>query len=479
MTDIKKNDTLELTIESIAFGGKGIARKNNFVIFVRDALPGQTVKALIIKKKSGFAEAIITEVLQSSPDEIPAPCPYFGDCGGCRFQNLAYPAQLAMKTAQVRELYAHLAGMPDIPILSALPAPQIYAYRNKMDFSTGVSRWIMKENDPGGDRDFAIGLHAPGRFDKILDIDACLLQDEECNALLRLVRDRVKKERIPLNDQRTYQGFLRNIIIRKGQHSGELMLNLVTRHENTNILKPLVQTVLAVFPQITSIVNNITDSKGDHSVGEREILLHGMPVIHDSLGGKNYEIAANAFFQTNTRAAEQLYGVIRDFASPKAKDVVWDFYCGTGSIALYLADAVKKVYGFELVEDAVNNAKRNALRNGVENCAFFTADLDRFLQRNPEMIAGLEKPDLAIVDPPRSGLNPKFLQQLIALRPPRIVYVSCNPATQARDIVQLSEAGYGAKKIQAVDMFPHTAHIETVALLEKETGSKRCLNLTT
>ncbi|MFO7840705.1 MAG: TRAM domain-containing protein, partial [Fidelibacterota bacterium] len=303
MTDIKKNNLLELKIESIAFGGKGIARKDNFVIFVRDALPGQFVKALIIKKKSGFAEAIIREVLRSSPDEIPAPCPYFGDCGGCRFQNLAYPAQLAMKTAQVRELYAHLAGMPDIPILPALPAPEIYGYRNKMDFSTGVSRWIQKENDPGGDRNFAIGLHAPGRFDKILDIEACLLQDEECNALLRLVRNWAKKERIPLNDQREYSGFLRNVIIRKGRHSGELMLNLVTRHENTNILEPLVKKVLVSFPQITSIVNNITDAKGDHSIGEREILLHGNAVIHDSLGGKNFEIAANAFFQTNTRAA--------------------------------------------------------------------------------------------------------------------------------------------------------------------------------
>jgi 23S rRNA (uracil1939-C5)-methyltransferase len=465
MTDIKKNDELELKIESIAFGGKGIARKDNFVIFVRDALPGQIVKALIIKKRSGFAEAIITDVIQHSPDEIPAPCPYFGDCGGCRFQNLAYPAQLAMKTAQVRELYTHLAGMPDIPILPALPAPETYGYRNKMDFSTGVSRWIMKENDPGGDRDFAIGLHAPGRFDKILDIEACLLQDEECNALLRLVRDWAKKERIPLNDQRKYTGFLRNVMIRKGQHSGELMLNLVTRHENTKVLEPLVQKVLVSFPQITSIVNNITDSKGDHSIGEREILLHGKPVIHDSLGGKNYEIAANAFFQTNTHAAEQLYDVVLDFASPRETDVVWDFYCGTGSIALFMAEKVKKVYGFELVEDAVRNAKRNALKNGVENCAFFTADLDRFLQRNPELIAGLEKPDLAIVDPPRSGLNPKFLQQLIGLRPPRIVYVSCNPATQARDIVLLSEAGYRTEKIQPVDMFPHTAHIESVALL--------------
>ncbi|MDD4960641.1 MAG: 23S rRNA (uracil(1939)-C(5))-methyltransferase RlmD [Candidatus Marinimicrobia bacterium] len=465
MIDIRKNDELELKIESIAFGGKGIARKDNFVIFVRDALPGQIVKALIIKKRSGFAEAIITDVIQHSPDEIPAPCPYFGDCGGCRFQNLAYPAQLAMKTAQVRETYAHLAGMPDIPILPALPAPEIYGYRNKMDFSTGVSRWIQKENDRGGDRDFAIGLHAPGRFDKILDIDACLLQDEERNAIFHEIREIVREENLPLNNPREQSGFLRNIVIRKGEHSGEIMVNIVTRYENKDLLDAWIAPLTIKFPAICSVVNNITNSMGDQSVGEKEVLLFGKPVIHDCLGGKNYEIAANAFFQTNTRAAEQLYEVVLDFASPRETDVVWDFYCGTGSIALFIAEKVKKVYGFELVEDAVRNAKRNAVQNGVENCAFFTADLDRFLQQNPELIAGLEKPDLVIVDPPRSGLNPKFLQQLIGLRPPRIVYVSCNPATQARDIVLLSEAGYRTEKIQPVDMFPHTAHIESVALL--------------
>lgn len=468
MESIKKNDIIKLQISDLAFGGKGIARVGELVVFVRDALPGQTVKALIIKKKSSYAEAIIRELLRPSPDQIEAPCPYFADCGGCKFQNLRYAAQLALKEKQVRDIYQHLAGMPDIRILPALEAPEIYGYRNKMDFSTGVSRWIQKENDPGGDRNFAIGLHAPGRFDKILDIEACLLEDEERNALLQLVRDWAKKEKIPLNDQRNNSGFLRNVIIRKGEHSGEIMLNLVTRYEARSQLETLVDQVKTQFPQVTSIVNNITDSKGDHSIGEREILLHGQAVIHDSLGGKHYEIAANAFFQTNTRAAEQLYGVVLDFASPNEKNVVWDFYCGTGSIALFIADKVKKVYGFELVEDAVMNAKRNAQRNGVRNCEFFTADLDRFLQRNPKLIAGLEKPDLTIVDPPRSGLNPKFLQQLIRLRPPRIVYVSCNTATQARDIVQLSEAGYRTKKIRPVDMFPHTAHIETVALLEKE-----------
>ncbi len=469
MTEIKKNELVELTIDSIAFGGKGIARVDNFVVFVRDALPGQIVKALIIKKRSGFAEAIIQEIIKESPYRVEPPCPYFADCGGCKFQNLAYPQQLEMKTRQVREVYSHLVNLPDVPVLPALPAPEIYGYRNKMDFSAGVSRWMLKENDPGTPSDFAIGLHAPGRFDKILDIDACLLQDEERNAIFREIREIVREENLPLNNPREQSGFLRNIVIRKGEHSREIMVNIVTRYENKDLLDAWIAPLTTKFPAICSVVNNITNSMGDQSVGEKEVLLFGKPVIHDSLGGKNYEIAANAFFQTNTRAAEQLYDVVLDFASPNKKDMVWDFYCGTGSIALFIAEKVKKVYGFELVEDAIRNAKRNAVQNGVENCAFFTADLDRFLQRNPELIAGLEKPDLAIVDPPRSGLNPKFLQQLIGLRPPRIVYVSCNPATQARDIVQLSEAGYRVEKIRPVDMFPHTAHIESVALLVAET----------
>ena len=465
MIEIKKNSEVELYIESIAFGAKGIARINDFVIFVREALPGQTVRALIIKKKAAFAEAIIREIIKESPDHVEAPCPYFADCGGCKFQNLNYKKQLDIKTEQVKEVYMHLAKMPDIPILPALAAPEIFAYRNKMDFSTGVSRWLLKENDPGSAEDYAIGLHAPGRFDKILDIDACLLQDEKRNEIFREIRHWAQENKITLNNPRDYTGFLRSVIIRKGEHSGEVMVNLVTRYEDKKLCQPLVESLNAKFPEVTSIVNNITDSKGDHSIGEREVLLYGDSVIHDSLNDLQYEISANAFFQTNTKGAEQLYNTVVEFADLKSDMVVWDFYSGAGSISLYIADKVKQVIGFEVIRDAVKNAKKNAKRNKVPHCEFFEANLDTFLQTNQELIASLDQPDLAIVDPPRAGLNPKFVKQLIALKPPSIVYVSCNPTTQARDLQLLVEAGYEVEKIQPVDMFPHTAHIETVAKL--------------
>ena len=466
MSDLKKNSLVELTIESVAFGAKGIARINDFVIFVRDALPGQKVKALIIKKKAAFAEAIIREIIEPSLWQIDAPCPYFDDCGGCKFQNLDYQKQLDIKTEQVKDVFTHLAKMPDIPILPALAAPKQYAYRNKMDFSTGVSRWILSKNDPGTAEDFAIGLHAPGRFDRILDIEACLLQDDARNAVFQTIRTWAQTKNITLNNKREYTGYLRSIMIRKGEHSGEIMVNLITRSEDTKLLQPLVDLIRTTHPNVSSIVNNITNSKGDHSFGDKEILLYGSPVIHDTLGGLEYEISANAFFQTNTEGAEQLYDVVVDFAELKSTMVVWDFYSGAGSISLYIADKVKQVIGFEVVRDAVKNAKKNAKRNNVPHCEFFEANLDTFLQSNQEMIASLEKPDLAIVDPPRAGLNPKFVKQLIGLKPPSIVYVSCNPSTQARDIQLLVEGGYEVEKIQPVDMFPHTAHIETVAKLK-------------
>lgn len=370
-----------------------------------------------------------------------------------------------MKTEQVKDVFTHLAKMPDIPILPALAAPEQYAYRNKMDFSTGVSRWILSHDDPGTAEDFAIGLHAPGRFDRILDIDACLLQDDTRNAVFQTIRQWAQENGITLNNKREYTGYLRSVMIRKGEHSGEIMVNLITRTEDIELLKPLVETIKKKHPEVTSIVNNITDSKGDHSYGDKEVLLYGSPVIHDTLGGIDYEISANSFFQTNTKGAEQLYNVVVDFAELTPEMVVWDFYSGAGSISLYIADKVKQVIGFEVVKDAVKNAKMNAKRNKIPHCEFFEANLDTFLQTNQDLIATLDKPDLAIVDPPRAGLNPKFVKQLIGLKPPSIVYVSCNPSTQARDIQLLVEAGYEVEKIQPVDMFPHTAHIETVAKL--------------
>ncbi|MDD3806458.1 MAG: 23S rRNA (uracil(1939)-C(5))-methyltransferase RlmD [Candidatus Marinimicrobia bacterium] len=466
ISTIKKNSSYTVTIESLAFGGKGIARLQDFVIFVRDALPGQQLRIKIIRKKKQYAEAIIEDILCQSPHYIQPPCPYFQDCGGCILQNLEYSKQLSFKEQQVREIFAHLGRLNPI-ILPTKRAPEIWGYRNKMEFSAGTDRWYMKENDPGTPRDFAIGLHAPRRFDKILDLEACLLQDDERNQILQFIRNSIKALDLPLYNAKTHEGYLRNIVIRKGYHTGEIMVNFVTRDESPERLFPLVDSLLENFPNVTTIVNNINNTLGMVAFGKKEILLAGSGIIHDRLGDISYEISANSFFQTNTKGAEQLYRVIEDFVTLTGKETVWDLYCGTGSIALYLSQKTKEVFGFEVISDAISNARRNAEKNHITNCHFFEANLDKFFKKNVSLIQSLPTPDIVIVDPPRAGLHPDMLKELITLAFQKIIYVSCNPSTQARDCAAFVAQGYILEKVQPVDMFPHTAHIESVTLLKK------------
>ena len=465
--NIRKNQSITINVDSVAYGGKGVARLDNFVIFVRDALPGQYLKVKIIKKKSSFAEAIIEEIITQSPDYIDPKCIYFNDCGGCTFQNLQYSAQLKIKKQQIEDVYTHLTKLTSLKILEPLASPEIWGYRNKMEFSAGDNRWLMKENDPETPKDFAIGLHASGRFDKILDVKECFLQNDIRNKIFADIRKWMRENKITLDNPRHHTGFLRNIMIREGAYSNEIMINFITRENGKEILKPLIDDLTAHYPEITSVVNNVTKSKGQTSQGGKEILLYGNSVIHDTIGGIQYEISANAFFQTNTKGAEQLYGVVRDFARETDKPVIWDFYSGTGSIALFLADVAKKVYGFEVCSSAVKNANKNTQKNNINNCEFFEANLDKFLQTNQELIQSLLPPDIVVIDPPRAGIHPKFLKEIVNLDAPKIIYVSCNPSTQARDIEQLVTHGYKVEKIQPVDMFPHTWHIESVALLTK------------
>jgi len=466
--NIKKNQSITVSVDSAAYGGKGVARLDNFVIFVRDALPGQRLKVKIIKKKSSFAEAIIEEIIAQSPDYIAPECVYFNDCGGCTFQNLRYSAQLKIKRRQIEDVYTHLTKLTSVKILEPLPSPEIWGYRNKMEFSAGDNRWLMKENDPETPEDFAIGLHAPGRFDKILDIKKCLLQNDTRNKIFADIRQWMQENKITLDNPRHHTGFLRNIMIREGAHTDEIMINFITRENGKEILKTLIDDLIISYPEITSIVNNVTESKAQTSYGGEEILLYGNSVIHDKIGGILYEISANAFFQTNTKGAEQLYGIVREFAMETDKPVIWDFYSGTGSIALFLADIAKKIYGFEVFSEAVKNANENARKNDINNCEFFEANLDTFFQMNQKLIQSLLPPDIVVIDPPRAGIHPKFLSHIVDSGAPKIIYVSCNPSTQARDIEKLvCVYGYKVEKIQPVDMFPHTWHIESVALLTK------------
>jgi len=464
---IRKNDIVKVEIDSIAFGGKGVARIDGFVIFVRGGIPKQILKVRIIKKKKSFAEAIIMEIVKQSPYFAEPKCKYFSACGGCKHQDIDYNFQLEMKDQQVKEVIDHLGEFGNVKIEKTIPSPDILSYRNRMDFSTSVKRWVMKENDPGTADNFAIGLHAPQRWDKVIDIEKCLLQADIRNDIFQDIKKFVRGNEIELLNARQHTGFLKQIIIRAGIHTNEIMINFITCTENPEKLKPLVKLLTQKYNNIKSIVNNITTAFSNHSIGEKELLLYGKPFIQEMIGKIKYKISANSFFQTNTKGAEILFDVIKDFAEIDKKKVVWDFYSGAGSISLFLAEYSKQVYGFEIVQEAINDARNNCELNEINNCKFYFANLNNFLQKEQKLIDNLEKPDVIIIDPPRPGLNPDFLKQMLKLNAPRIVYVSCNIATQIRDINLLTQEEYKVVKFQPVDMFPHTAHLESVALLEK------------
>lgn len=460
----KVGDQCELTIESLAFGGKGIARAGGFVLFVKNGLPRQTVLARITRKRKNFGEAMVVEVLSESPLATPPRCSHFPTCGGCTFQNLDYEFQLQQKKQQVLDLYSHLGGTGSTTLNTVAPAESVFHYRNKMEFSFSNRRWVLPEEENGAKKEFALGLHVPGRYDKILDIDTCWIQKPVGNEILQTVRRVSSEEGLQPYNILNHTGFLRNLVIRVGERTGEVMVNLVTAREEPNLLHPIVERMVNNFPQISSIVNNITRRKAGVSYGEWEVVLHGLPYIHELLDGYRFEISANSFFQTNTVQAEKLLHLAVEFARLSQEDVVYDLYCGTGSTSILVAPHVKQVYGFELISAAVEDAMRNALSNELHNCRFFQGNLDNYFRVTP-VLTEIEKPDVILVDPPRSGMHPKLVKDVLTMRAQKLVYISCNPATQARDVSLLIQGGYELKRLAMVDMFPHTPHIETVALL--------------
>ena len=461
---VKRGGEYELKIDDLAFGGKGVARLENYVIFVKDALPGELVKARIAKRKKDFAEAYLLEILQPSPYRIEAPCKYFKWCGGCTWQNMSYENQLLFKKKIVEDALTRIGAIPDVTVRDVLPSPQPFAYRNKMEFSFSDRRWLLPEelHQPEVDRGFALGLHVPGTFDKILHIDHCLLQSDTANEILRFVSDWFREKGIPPYGIRSHEGFLRFLIIRQSAFNGEIMVNIVTAFEDVNLLKPLAQELQKRFPQVVSVVNNINTRLAQIAVGEKEFVLAGRAYIQDKIGDFVFNISANSFFQTNTKQAERLYEVALNFAEIDEHSVVWDLYAGTGTITLFLAQKAKEVIGFEVVESAVADARQNAREHVVKNVRFVQGDLLKTMHDVEP------KPEVIITDPPRSGMHEKVLRLINQLRPRRMVYVSCNPTTLARDLKILSER-FQVLKVQPVDMFPQTYHIETVVeLIRKE-----------
>lgn len=466
---IKKGQTVELRIEKFADRGKSLARLHGYVIFVPGAVPGDRVRARVVKRQKAFGEARIEALLEPSHLRTEPRCEYAAPCGGCKWQHVVYEAQLEAKRQSVADALRQ-TGRVDLDALglevpSVLRSERIYFYRNKMEFSFSAHRWLTDWEIASGkefDSRFALGLHVPGRFDKVLDLQACYLQSELSVRIVNATRQIAKARGWSPWDVHSHQGFLRHLVIRTPEHSDEVMVNLVTNGHDAERIDAYAALLREQFPEVTTLVNSIHTGPGQTAFGEATITVFGPGVVHDRIGPHTFEISANAFFQTNTLQAERLYAVVREMAELRPDDLLYDLYCGAGTIALCLADGVRHVVGVELIEEAVANARRNAEMNGVKNCSFVSGDMrDLF---NPAFVEEWGRPDVLVADPPRAGMHPKVVEQIAALRPERFVYVSCNPQTQARDIARLGD-GFRVEAVQPVDLFPHTHHVENVVKL--------------
>ncbi len=450
---MQRDQELELRIDSLAFGGNGVARLDGFVVFVRGALPGDSVRARVTKVQRRHAEALTTEVIEAGPVRVEAPCAHFPACGGCRFQDLSYAAQLEAKAAWVGDSLRRIAGIADPPLEPIVGAADVFGYRNKMEYSFA----------PGDDGP-EIGLHRAGRWDEVLDIERCHLTTDLGNAIRNTIRDWAREERLPAYDQATAKGYLRHLVVREGRNTGQALVQLVT-HERERFDRERLIEVLTQFPEVRSIHWAVNDTPAEVTNLPSE-LLWGEEAIEEELGGLRFRVRPNAFLQTNTRMAERLYELARDAAGLTGAETVFDLYCGIGTIGLLLARDALTIWGIEVSEESVACAIENAELNSIGNAAFFAGNVGEVLR---ELRDRAGEPDVVVVDPPRAGLAGKALRRLGELAAPRVVYVSCNPTTLAGDTKVLrDEYGYRLVRATPVDMFPHTPHVEAVAVLERQ-----------
>jgi 23S rRNA (uracil1939-C5)-methyltransferase len=454
---VAKDQELELTIESLAYGGNGVARLNGFVVFVRRGLPGDTVRARVTKVKRNHAEALATEVVRPGPHRVEAPCSHYPACGGCGFQDLAYDVQLEQKQAQVLDALRRLGGIPDPPLEQILPCePEIFHYRNKLEYSF--------TRTPSGS---ALGFHKAGRWDEVLDIRKCWLTTDLGNGIREAVREWAREEGLEAYDQADGTGYLRHLVVREGRNTGQALVQLVTA-PGEKFERGYFVEVLRRFPEVRSIHWAVNDTPAEVT-NLPTMLLWGDEAIEEQLRGLRFRVRPNAFLQTNTAMAERLYGLAGDFAGLSGRETLYDLYCGIGTIGLSLASRALTVWGIEVSEESVACALENAELNGITNAAFFAGNVGQVLE---ELRDRAGDPDVVVVDPPRAGLAGKALRRVGELGAPRVVYVSCNPTTLASDVKVLqADYGYRLERVQPLDMFPHTPHVESVSLLSRDTAT--------
>jgi len=461
----KKRIIPEIEITGIADKGKSVGRDaEGRVIFVDEAVPGDVVDVLVYKKKKGYFIGAAQDFHQYSDDRIEPFCQHFDKCGGCKWQHLDYDAQARHKQQTVDNAMQRIGKVDIGEVLPFLKAPDTRYYRNKLEFSFSSKRWLTREeidSDTSNEED-VLGFHPPGAFDKIIDIQHCWLQPDPSNDIRNKARAIGKAQGLSFFDAKTNQGFLRNMVVRITS-LGEVLLIMAFNKGEDEKIKPYLDALLAEIPQITSLFYCINPKTNDFLLDLDMQHYFGKTYVEEKLKHVRFKIGPKSFFQTNTKQAENLYQIAADFAELSGGENVYDLYTGIGSIALFLAKDCRQVVGIEEVEAAIDDARENARLNAIDNAVFYAGDVKDIL--SPEFAQEHGRPDLLITDPPRAGMHPKVVEMLLQLRTPKMVYVSCNPATQARDLNLMSEQ-YEVVKTQAVDMFPHTHHVENVALLK-------------
>ena len=454
-------------ISDIGAEGKAIAKVGDMVVFTKLAIPGDVVDLQVTKKRKRYQEAFIKEYKQLSDDRIEAFCEHFGTCGGCKWQMLPYQKQLYYKQKQVKDQLTRI-GKVDLPEISPiLGSEEETFYRNKLEFTFSNKRWLTyQEVEDGGEitKPNALGFHVPGLFDKVININKCWLQAEPSNRVRNFINKYASENQLEYFDIKEQKGFLRTLIIRT-TFTGELMIILTFYHEDIEKREGILNALKSEFPEITSLLY-VINNKGNDTITDQIVhVFSGRDYILEEMEGLKFKIGPKSFYQTNSEQAYELYKVAREFASLSGSEIVYDLYTGTGTIANFVSGNAKKVVGVEYVPEAIEDANVNASINGINNTSFFAGDMKDVF--NPEFIKENGVPDVVITDPPRAGMHVDVVKTIIDMSPKRIVYVSCNPATQARDIAILDEF-YQIEKIQPVDMFPHTHHVENVVLLTKK-----------
>jgi 23S rRNA (uracil1939-C5)-methyltransferase len=447
---VAKNEYYDVTFEDLTHDGLGVAKIDGFPIFVKNGLPGEKAKIKVIKVKKGYGYGRLMELYEQSPDRVEPLCPIYKQCGGCQLQHLSYEGQLKAKQKHVKEVMARIGKLENVIVHPVIGMKDPWRYRNKAQVPVG-------EREGG----LVAGFYQE-RSHEIIDMDACLIQQEMNDVVVQTVKKICEKYKVPAYNEVTHKGVLRHIMARYGAVTKEVMVVLITRTEELPHKKKIVQEIIDSVPNVKSIIQNINPKKTNVIMGDETKVLWGAEYIYDYIGDIKFAISARSFYQVNPEQTKVLYEKALEYAQLTGEETVIDAYCGIGTISLFLAKKAKKVYGVEVVPEAIEDAKRNAELNGITNVEFAVGEAEAVIPKWYEQ--GI-RADCVVVDPPRKGCDETLLQTIIAMKPKRVVYVSCNPATLARDLRILEDGGYQTIEVQPVDMFPHTAHVECVSRL--------------